>query len=245
MHEPLQTAAPRGWIKADLHLHSCEDPHDEIDYSAIQLLHRAHELAFKVIAITLHEHVLTQPEAFAEARELGILLIPAAEVRLEGADVVVLNLTEQEASGLRTFDDLTKLRAQRGPSMLTFAPHPFYVLGGSMGPRVRRHLACFDALEYCHFHTPWLNLNRGAVRVAKEAGKPLLATSDAHDLRFFGDHYSLLRASAEPTIEEVFAAIRAGRIRQVSPPWPPGKFLSHLVRALFVSRFRKMFRTLS
>ena len=37
---------------------------------------------------------------------MGILLIPAAEMRLEGADVVLLNVRPHEIARLRTFDDL-------------------------------------------------------------------------------------------------------------------------------------------
>ncbi len=235
---------PDGWIKADLHLHSAEDPLDEIDYRAVELLELAHSLRFKALAITLHSHVLTQPEVFEEARRLGILLFPAAEMRLEDADVVILNLSEEEARGLKTFADLRALRAARGSSLLSFSPHPFFKLGGSIGPRIRKHLDCFDAVEYSHFHTSWLNMNRDAVRVAKQAGKPLLATSDTHNLSLFGDHYSLIRASAEPTMEEVFTSIRAGRIRQVSPPWPSLKFARHMFAAVVVSRFQKFMRRL-
>jgi predicted metal-dependent phosphoesterase TrpH len=234
---------PAGWIKADFHIHSGEDPCDDLDYSAIELLHRAAELNFRALAITLHDHVLTQPEAFACARELGLLLIPAAEVRIERADVVLLNLTEEDAAGLHSFADLQALRGRRGDSLLTFAPHPFFRLGGSIGPRIRKHLECFDALEYSHFHTRFLNLNIDAVRLAKRAGKPLLATSDAHRLEFFGDHYSLIRATEPLTIEAIFTSIRAGRIRQVSPPWPTGKFLHHFLLAVFYYRLRKLLRS--
>jgi predicted metal-dependent phosphoesterase TrpH len=236
----MVTAAPAGWVKGDFHMHSCEDPHDHISHRAVDLIERAHQLSFDVIAITLHDHVLTQAEAFARAAELGVLLVPGAEMRIEGADVVILNITEEEAATLRTFDDLRHLRGKRGASLLTFAPHPFFRLGGSIGPRVSEHLDCFDALEYCHFHTRWMNLNKNAVRLAKTAGKPLLATSDAHELRFFGDHYSLVRASAQPPIQEVFASIRAGRVRQVSPAWQTGKFLRHLLRSVTVDKLRKL-----
>jgi predicted metal-dependent phosphoesterase TrpH len=217
------------WLKADFHAHSAEDPGDELDYSALELLHRAHELGFGALAITLHDHVLTQPEVFAAARELGVLLIPAAEMRIEGADVVVLNLTEAEAELLKTFADLEALRKKRGDSIFTFAPHPVFVLGGSIGlRRLEEHIACFDAVEHCHFHTAGMNLNRSVVRFAEKFRKPLLATSDAHRLDFFGDHYTFVRAEGRPSAEELFRSIRAGQIRPVSPPWPLRRFLDYL-----------------
>lgn len=206
------------WIKADFHLHTAEDVHDAVDYTALELIEHAHQLGFGALAITLHDRVFSDPEVTARARELGILLIPGGELRIEGADVVVLNISAEEAAGVRTFADLRRLRAGRGASLLTFAPHPFYGLGGSIGARIEEVADCFDALEYCHFHVPLLNPNARAERFARRAGKPLLATSDAHRRVFFGEHYSRLGlAEATPGVEGVFAAIRAGRIRRVCP----------------------------
>lgn len=207
------------WLKADLHLHTAEDPYDVIDYTAGELLEHAAGMGFRVLAVTLHGAVMDRPEVFVRAGELGILLIPAAELRIEGADVVLLNLTAQEADGTQSFDDLRRLRARRGASLLTFAPHPFYRMGGSIGERINEYLDCFDAIEHCHFHIPFFNPNAPAKRLALRHALPLLATSDAHRLRFFGEHYSLLGVPSGkvPSIEHVFAAIRAHRIQRVTP----------------------------
>src|SRR5881296_3797544 len=94
------------WIKIDLHIHTLDDPKDVIDYSAHQLLERAKQLGFGVLVITLHDAVFDRAEVFADAAALGILLIPAAEVRLLGADVIVLNVTAEEIAQLKNFDDL-------------------------------------------------------------------------------------------------------------------------------------------
>src|SRR6266704_6444746 len=95
-----------GWIKIDLHIHTLDDPKDAVDYSAHQLLARAHSLGFGVLAITLHDAVFDRQEVFADAAATGILLIPAAEVRLCGAHVIVLNVTGDEVARLKNFDDL-------------------------------------------------------------------------------------------------------------------------------------------
>src|SRR6202790_5817586 len=94
------------WIKADLHIHTLDDPKDALDYSAHQLLERARSLGFRVLAITLHDAVFNRAEVFADAAAMGILLIPAAEMRLEGADVIVLNVSNEEIAQLNTFSDL-------------------------------------------------------------------------------------------------------------------------------------------
>src|SRR5881392_455825 len=166
------------WIKLDLHIHTLEDPKDALDYSAHELLERARSLGFRVLAITLHDAVFDRAEVFADAAEIGILLIPAAEVRLQGVDVIILNVSAKEIAALKDFDDLRRLRERRGASVFTIAPHPFYVLGGSIGSRLMREIDCFDAIEVCHFHKGPLNPNRRAVAVAKRFGKSLIATSD-------------------------------------------------------------------
>ena len=206
------------WIKVDLHIHTLEDPKDVIDYSAHQLLERAKALGFGALAITLHDAVFDRAEVFADAASMGILLIPAAEVRLRGADVIALNVTRDEIAGLTDFDDLRRLRARRGDSIFTIAPHPFYVLGGSIGERIVDLIDCFDAIEICHFHKGILNPNRRAVEVAARFGKPLIATSDAHQLHAFGRHYTSLPPPDALTIENVLAALRRGPLRLTSPP---------------------------
>src|SRR6059036_3238908 len=89
-------------IKMDLHIHTLDDPKDVIEFSAHQLLEKACSLGFGVLAITLHDAVFDRPEVFADAAAMGILLIPAAEMRLEGADVILLNVTADEVETLRS-----------------------------------------------------------------------------------------------------------------------------------------------
>src|SRR5438876_133404 len=211
-------AAHEDWIKVDLHIHTLDDPKDAVDFSAHQLLERAKALGFGVLAITLHDAVFDRPEVFADAARLGILLIPAAEMRLEGADVILLNVSANEIVDLKTFADLRALRARRDDSIFTIAPHPFYVLGGSIGRRLLDEVDCFDAIELCHFHNFLLNPNRRAARVAKSFGKPLIATSDAHRLHAFGRHYTSIPRPAALSVENVFTALRSGPLRLTSPP---------------------------
>ena len=123
-----------------------------MDYSAHQLLERARTLGFRVLAITLHDAVFNRQEVFADAAAMGILLISAAEMRLQGSDVIVLNVSAAEMAELKNFDDLRRLRERRGDSIFTIAPHPFYMVGGSIGSRLFQEIDCFDAIEFCHFH---------------------------------------------------------------------------------------------
>src|SRR4051812_30619711 len=149
---------------------------------------------------------------------MGILLIPAAEVRLDGADVILLNVRAEEVTPLRTLDDLATLRARRGPSLFTIAPHPFYVLGGSLGERLLERIDLFDAIELCHFWTRLFNPNRRAVEIAGRFKKPLIATSDAHQLHAFGSNYTSMPRPAELTVNSVLDALRGGPLRLTNPP---------------------------
>src|SRR6184192_4688330 len=227
-----------GWIKVDLHIHTLEDPKDVLDYSAHQLLERARSLGFGVLAITLHDAVFDRQEVFADAATMGILLIPAAEVRLRGADVILLNVTPKEIAELRNFDDLRHLRAQRGDSIFTIAPHPFYVFGGSIGSRLLREIDCFDAIEFCHFHVGLFNPNRRAQKMAARFGKPLIATSDAHRLHAFGRHYTSMPMPPALTVENVFAGLRSGPLRLTSPPSSFTDFVSAIYFVFLAHPFR-------
>jgi hypothetical protein len=216
--ERIEDEDEHDWIKLDVHIHTLDDPKDRLDYTSHQLLERARDLGFGALAITPHEKVFDRPEVFADAAAMNILLLPAAEMRLEGADVVLLNVRPNEVEGLHTFSDLRQLRARRGDSLFCFAPHPFFFLGASIGDRLLREIDCFDAIEICHFHKGWFDLNRRARKVAAAHGRPLLATSDAHRLRAFGAHYTSIPRPHELTPEALIRVLRQGPHRLTSPP---------------------------
>ena len=226
------------WIKIDLHIHTLDDPKDAVEFSAHQLLERARSLGFRVLAITLHDAVFDRKEVFADAAAMGILLISAAEVRLLGADVIVLNVTAEEVAQLKNFEDLRQLRARRGASMFTIVPHPFYVFGGSIGSRLFAEMDCFDAIEFCHFHIGPFNPNRRAQRVASRFGKPMIATSDAHRLHAFGRHYTSMPVPSALTVESVFAGLRSGPLRLTSPASSLTDFVSAIYFVFLTHPFR-------
>jgi predicted metal-dependent phosphoesterase TrpH len=226
------------WIKFDLHIHTVDDPKDAVDFSAHDLLEKARALGFRALAITLHDAVFDRKEVFADAADMGILLIPAVEARLLGADVIVLNVTPEEFAELRDFNDLRRLRARRGNSIFTIAPHPFYVFGGSIGSRLFKEIDCFDAIEICHFHIGPLNPNWRARRVATRFGKSMIATSDAHRLHAFGRHYTSMPMPAALTIENFLAGLRRGPLRLTSPASTVKDFVSAVHFVFLAHPFR-------
>ena len=99
------------WIKLDLHIHTFDDPKDKLGSSAHELLARARRLGFSVLAITLHDAVFDEREVFAAAQRLGILLISAAECGIEGADIILLNVTGEDVEGLLSFNGARTMSA--------------------------------------------------------------------------------------------------------------------------------------
>src|SRR5947207_14688476 len=102
----MRNAESDDWIKLDLHIHTFEDPKDKFDYTAHELLARARRLGFSVLAITLHDAVFDRPEVFAAAQRLKMLLIPPAEMRIQGADIILLIITLHEVEGLLSLDEV-------------------------------------------------------------------------------------------------------------------------------------------
>src|SRR4051812_50127909 len=88
------------WMKLDLHIHTLDDPKDVIDYSAHQLLERAKQLGFGVLAITLHDAVFDRAEVFADAAGVGIFLISGAGSMAGRADIDFFYFPPQEVAPL-------------------------------------------------------------------------------------------------------------------------------------------------
>jgi predicted metal-dependent phosphoesterase TrpH len=198
-------------LRADLHLHTRERERF-IAYDARDLIDRAARSGFQVLSITNHDVVTFSEELRGYAQERGILLIPGVEATIEGKHVLLYNI-DVPPDRIRTFADLRRLRR---PDWLVAAPHPFFPGSICLRDRLVRDIDLFDAVEFSHFYTERIDFNRSAVRLAREAGLPLLGTSDSHVIRQFGTTYSVIEGS--PTLPSVFAAIRKGQVRVESRP---------------------------
>jgi len=227
MEDPTEkTKSPRP-LKADLHLHTAEDPLDSVRYTAKELITRAADEGFDVISITNHQQMTFNQELFSYAKERGILLIPGMEMNIERRHVLVLNPPSEKVCP--DFFSLAKLRR---PETLIVAPHPYFPGTISLNGYLLEHLNLFDALEYSHFYSRMINFNQKAVEVSKSFRLPLVGSSDAHFLSQLGTTYSLIYA--EKSLEAVFAAIRQNIIKVISRP------LKQLEMILIAARLFKM-----
>jgi len=201
-------------LKADLHLHTAEDPLDRIRYTAKELISKAAKEGFDVLSITNHQRMTFSQELLRYAQEKGVLLIPGMEMTIRRRHVLLLN--PPPGKMCLDFSSLSKLRR---PETLIIAPHPYFPSMYSLNGYLLKHLTLFDALEYCHFYSPMINFNQKALEVSEFYGFPLIGNSDAHFLSQLGTTYSLIYA--EKNLESIFSAIRRNKIEVVTRPLKP------------------------
>lgn len=222
-------------LKVDLHLHSCEDPIDNITYDARTLIDRAALLGFDAIAITLHDGVLRDRTVAAYARERGIVLLPGIERSIQGRHVLLINFPEH-AQDVRTFEDIARLKARTGG--LVIAPHPFFPDRTCLRSALDAHAGLFDAVEWSYFWTRGLNFNARAAGWARRRGKSIVGNSDLHDLRQLGRTYSLVDSERDP--DAICAAIREGRVTVETEPVPVVELAQVLTGMLLRGRKRQL-----
>jgi hypothetical protein len=214
-------------LKADLHLHTAEDPLDRVRYTAKELISKAANEDFDVISITNHNRLTFNQDLSSYAQERGILLIPGVEMTIRRRHVLVLNPPPH-----KTCSDFFSLSKLCRSETLIVAPHPYFPGTYSLNGYLLKHLNLFDALEYCHFYSPMINFNQRALEVCQSFGFPLVGNSDAHFLSQLGTTYSLIYA--EKNLESIFAAIRGNRVEVVTRP------LKALEMGSIANRFLRM-----
>ena len=203
-------------LKIDLHLHTSDDPRDRIAHSSFDLIDRAATLGFGALAITLHDHQLTDEPTFAYARERGITLIPGIERTIRGKHVLLLNYPAAEVDAVKTLEDVRRLKARADG--LVIAPHPYFPSPSCLGPLLDEHADVFDAVEWSYFWSRRIDFNSRAARWAASHGKAVVGNSDLHDLRQLGRTCSMVDASPDPSA--ICDAVRNGRVRLITEPTP-------------------------
>jgi predicted metal-dependent phosphoesterase TrpH len=203
-------------LKVDFHLHTAEDPVDQIHHDAVALIDRAADAGYGALAITLHDRQLDSPWITDYARERGIVLLPGMERTIEGRHVLLINFPRAAAESVFTFRDLAWLKSRA--TGLVIAPHPFFPGGSCLRRQLEVHADLFDAVEWSYFWTRRLDFNSRAARWARAHGKPVVGNSDMHDLRQLGRTHSLVQAEAQP--DAICAAVRAGHVDVSTEPVP-------------------------
>ncbi len=212
-------------IKASLHLHSKEDykDGDVISYSFFQLIDKAKEFGFKLIAFTGHEKMVCLPEHIEYGKKKGIIVISGVEALINGKHILILNCNIS-ADEIKTLSDLKDYK-EKHPEIFVIVPHPNHGFLVSLGfKKLRKHLQLFDAVEHSWFYSKWFNLNLKTIKIAKELELPLVATSDLHDIKYLNSNY-LIAEVENLTIEDFFKAIKSNNFINYTNP----KFLPELI----------------
>jgi len=209
---PPDEPPPPGWLKCDFHTHCLGDPQDDLKHTLRDLIDRAVELRFDVLAVTNHDQLVDIREASPYAGEKGLLLIAGIEKTLKRRHVLILN-ADKEAESIKDFKEIKRLK-ERGAVIV--APHPFYPSPKSLGRLLKEYIDLFDGIEYSFFHHRWFNFNTRAVLESKRSQLRLIGNSDCHNLNMLGHTYTFLRA--EKSVEHVLQALKSGETQVVTRP---------------------------
>jgi predicted metal-dependent phosphoesterase TrpH/glycosyltransferase involved in cell wall biosynthesis len=199
----------RGWIHADLHLHTnwshdCQIPVDE-------LLDHAEAIGLGAIAVTDHNVFGGALEAVDAARGRDLIVIPGEEVKTDGqGEVIGLFLSEEIPRGLSFGDTIAAIHDQGG---IAYLPHPFDRLHAIPDPAtLHRHLEEIDVLEVYNARLLFEGYNDEALRFARKYGLTMGAGSDAHVLQGVGTGGLRMRAFDGP--EEFLESLRTAQVQR-------------------------------
>lgn len=218
-------------FKVQLHTHASGDPVDHIKHSPEELIDEAAKLQYKVLSITCHRKLLFTAKLKEYAAAKGILLLPGIEFEIGKKHLLCINADED----ISKVDNFEKLRAYRKkhPESLIIAPHPFFP-GPSLQIHLLRNIDLFDAIEISWAYTELFDFNDKAIFIAKKYQKPLIATSDCHDLRYLDKGYAMLDCKITPP--EIVQAIRENRLHNFHRPAKIWEIFSSLFSSIFHSK---------
>ncbi len=230
------------WLTCDFHNHTSLDMEEikentPVKYSPFDLLDKASKLGYDAVALTHHDALLFPNDVVLYAKKKGIVLIPGIEKTISGKHVVILNATKKQLSNIHSFNDLLSLPE----NVLTIAAHPYYIVGSCLMGDLKKHIACFDAIEWnawysCFFNIPnWL-----ARRTAKKYNKALLGNSDTHELFQFGT--TSTRVFAEKNADSIIKAIKQGKTKLKTRPMTIFNFSKVILFRIIKHRLMKLFK---
>jgi predicted metal-dependent phosphoesterase TrpH len=200
--------APPGVAFMDLHCHtnasfdSLADP--------LKVVRAARARGITHLAITDHDRIDGARRA-RDAALPGITVIVGEEVKTAEGDLVCLFLEEAIPPGLSPAETIARARAQGG---LVGIPHPFDTYRGSVGKaedEIRALVGLVDWVETFNARVVFRGGNERAAELARTAGIPGVAVSDAHSLLEVG--VAATRLEGDPsTPEGLLAALATARL---------------------------------
>jgi predicted metal-dependent phosphoesterase TrpH/glycosyltransferase involved in cell wall biosynthesis len=197
----------RGWIVADLHMHTSWSHDCSVDVD--DLLAHAEAEGLGAIAITDHNVFGGALEAVERAHRRNLVVIPGEEIKTaEDGEVIGLFLQEEIPRGLPFAETIAAIRAQGG---LVYLPHPFDRLHSiPRAQTLHKHLAEIDVFEVYNARLLFDAYNDEAVRFARKYNLTAAAGSDAHVLQGVGT--GAVRMRRFDGAEEFLVSLRTAEI---------------------------------
>lgn len=189
-------------LKCDLHVHTAYSRDGESTVE--EVLRRAEAIGLDAVAITDHDTV--EGALHALTCRSRVIVIPGTEISTKQGHLLALGVTTAFPKGLDFYEAARRARAEGAVLIL---PHPFHMWRHGVGRKMKIALSMVDAIEVFNSRYIMGTANRKAALAARRLRKPAVGGSDAHHARFVGYGYTLI--DAEPGVESILEAIRAGR----------------------------------
>ncbi len=192
----------------DLHCHTSASFDSLAD--PLKVVRAARDRGITHLAITDHDRI----DGAIRAREAGIegiTVIVGEEVKTAGGDLICLFLREAIPPGLSPAETIARAREQGG---LVGIPHPFDRYRGSVGKAEDEIRALVGLVDWVEVHNARIVGGKGneqAAELARSAGIPGVAVSDAHSILEIG--VAATRLEGDPsTPAGLLAALRTARV---------------------------------
>jgi predicted metal-dependent phosphoesterase TrpH len=209
-------------MRFDLHVHSnCSDGRDEVR----AILQAAAVRGLAGLSITDHNTLEGSQRAMKIIREdrLDLILIPGAEVTTSEGHLLVLGVQELPPRG-RSPEETAELAREQGG--IAIVPHPYHPFRNAIG-----RIPDCDAVEVYNSKHIFGIANARAQRGARKRDLPMVAGSDSHFAATVGLGVTEIEAT---DVEEVVAAIRAGRTQVVGKRTPPRFFIGNTFQSIYL-----------
>jgi len=189
-------------MKFDIHMHTL---HSDGIASPADIVKAAKDAGLGGVAITDHDTMDGVEEAVAAGKKLGMIVIPAAEITTDIGDILAYGIKElPDGTPLQI---LNAIHEQGGVAAIAHPCGPWLPL--RFVDMLKLFAGKIDALETYNASTP-MAYNVEAMRVAKKAGLPGIAGSDAHLPEQVGAAFTEMDAKS---VEDVLSAIKAGKVK--------------------------------
>jgi glycosyltransferase involved in cell wall biosynthesis len=199
--------ARRRLIDVDLHMHT-DHSHDCATPVEV-LLSTAHDQGLGAIAVTDHNVVSGAHEAAAKAKDFGVKVIVAEEVKTaHQGEVIGLFIDEQIPRGLTLAETVAEIKRQGG---LVYVPHPFDRMHAV--PDYEHLLTIIEDIDLMEVYNPRVaigSFNEEAVRFAAKYRILAAAGSDSHVAQGLGSVRVRMRDFDGP--QEFLESLRTAEI---------------------------------